>query len=308
MFEIRQLGQLLKDRLPEFRFGFAYGSGIFKQKGYKEGEKPMLDLILAVDNSRDWHQNNIARNPSDYSFLSAFGPKLVANVQEKFGASIYYNPLVPFHDRLIKYGVIQTDHLCEDLREWKTLYVSGRLHKPVLVLQDDEKISSANIINLRAAVAAALLLLPHKFSELELWTKIAGLSYSGDMRMKFGENPNKVANIVAENQSQFLSLYQEHLPLFGLEKSGDFYQQDMGLEATNALLRYLPKSVVEDLNKRGDNAEDRLEREELGVGEAISAIVKKSSTSQTAKGLFTAGLFKSIDYSSQKLKKRLLAK
>lgn len=33
--------------------------------------------------------------------------------------------------RLIKYGVVSTQTLCEDLTTWKTLYLSGRMHKPV---------------------------------------------------------------------------------------------------------------------------------------------------------------------------------
>lgn len=36
---------------------------------------------------------------------------------------------------------------------------------------------------------------------------IAGLSYTGDFRMVFGENPNKVANIVLKSLDHFHSLY-----------------------------------------------------------------------------------------------------
>jgi len=37
--------------------------------------------------------------------------------------------------------------------------------------------------------------------------RIAALSYTGDFRMVFGENPNKVSNIVTANLPHFHALY-----------------------------------------------------------------------------------------------------
>lgn len=92
----------------------------------------MLDFVFAVDDSVTWHMMNLLKNKSHYSFLKVFGPKQISNIQS-YGAGIYYNTLVPCNGRMIKYGVISTDALIDDLLHWKTLYVAGRLQKPVTI-------------------------------------------------------------------------------------------------------------------------------------------------------------------------------
>ena len=39
--------------------------------------------------------------------------------------------VLSYHLQRIKYGVVTMDSLCKDLIEWNTLYLSGRMHKPV---------------------------------------------------------------------------------------------------------------------------------------------------------------------------------
>ena len=65
---------------------------------------------------------------------------------------------------MIKYGVVGADVLPRDLRAWDTLYIAGRLHKPVLHLTRDAELAAAAEANLAAALAAGLLLLPGSFS------------------------------------------------------------------------------------------------------------------------------------------------
>ncbi|GBG70846.1 hypothetical protein CBR_g8146 [Chara braunii] len=65
-----------------------------------------------------------------------------------------------------------------DLEEWESLYASGRLQKPVKVLIDDVDMMGRSFSkNSRSAMAAAMLLLPITFSEMELLLSLCGLSY-----------------------------------------------------------------------------------------------------------------------------------
>ncbi len=123
----------------------------------------------------------------------------------------------------IKYGVISTSALLRDLWTWENLFIAGRLHKPVLILTEDAVITDAVRANLDSALAAALLLLPERFSSQvcafrermcsvsqictlsisdiilkvqALMESVCGLSYTGDIRMAWGEDQQKVRRIV----------------------------------------------------------------------------------------------------------------
>jgi translocator assembly and maintenance protein 41 len=100
------------------------------------------------------------------------------------------------------------------------------------VLRYNDEIMDANETNLCNALRASLLMLPERFPEQDLWHTITSLSYlgtlvlttpqtdtgvigtyiQGDFRMTFGENPNKIRNIVTpENTERFRALYTKSL-------------------------------------------------------------------------------------------------
>ena len=113
-------------------FAFGYGSGVLKQQQDIENStnQNQIDLILVVNNSFKFHEENLKLNPSHYSCLRYFGPSIITRIQETRGARIYFNPYVKFHDdpiTLYKYGIISRKHLIRDLLDWETLYVAGRL-------------------------------------------------------------------------------------------------------------------------------------------------------------------------------------
>jgi translocator assembly and maintenance protein 41 len=51
-------------------------------------------MIFAVEDSYEWHKENMLRNRSHYSFVANFGPSAVAALQDKVGAEVYFNPFV----------------------------------------------------------------------------------------------------------------------------------------------------------------------------------------------------------------------
>jgi translocator assembly and maintenance protein 41 len=76
----------------------------------------------------------------------------------------------------IKYGITTVD---SDLLNWNTLYLAGRMHKPLRIIKDDARVRLTQQVNLVSAVRAALLTLPEDFSETELFERIADISYAG---------------------------------------------------------------------------------------------------------------------------------
>ncbi|KAK4048651.1 Mitochondrial translocator assembly and maintenance protein 41 [Microbotryomycetes sp. JL201] len=208
-----QVQRDLEDVLTQFkapiRFAFAYGSGVFRQKGYTAEDKPLLDFVFAVSHPSHWHAVNMQQHPDHYSMpMRLLGSDAVAWMQERgLGAGVWFNVEVEVNGKTIKYGVISIDALCRDMLDWETLYISGRTQKPVRILVDDARVRLANQVNLASALRTALLLLPESFNEVELFETIAGLSYTGDFRMAVGENPRKVRNIVDAQLEAFRSLY-----------------------------------------------------------------------------------------------------
>ncbi|XP_013422051.1 phosphatidate cytidylyltransferase, mitochondrial [Lingula anatina] len=316
----RQLYKQIISHFPEQNMAFAYGSGVFKQLGHTDPTKNMLDFFFVVDDPVEWHRANIAKNRSHYSFLKYLGSRRVANIQEKHGAGVYFNSRVMCEERLIKYGVISTRRLTADLLDWDTLYVGGRLHKPVMILKEPsgENLKAALHTNLASAVHTALIILPEHFTEEELYCTICNLSYSGDFRMVIGEDKNKVRNIVKPNMEKFRELYEgilDHEDNVNWCKSQGRLEQLKDPAAIFHHLSLLPKTLEERLvdfynrDKRTRDAEEVLricaKDYECGevVGNCVSKIVSYSSWSQSAKSIWTAGIMKSFWYSLEKLKK-----
>ncbi|KAJ3383334.1 Protein RRP5 [Entophlyctis sp. JEL0112] len=349
-----KLRALLESFNAPIRFAAGYGSGVFKQIGYDQmgnrTKAPMVDLIFGVSHPEHWHSLNIKQNPQHYSFLARLGAKPVSLVQERFGARMYFNPDVSIQgvvrllfkrlamdadlkQKRVKYGVISMNDLMNDLDEWINFYVAGRMQKPIKILRGDSRIKLANDANLANALRTALLTLPAQFTQAELFAAIVGLSYLGDFRMTFGENPRKIQNIVNAQSDELRALYAPVLRNLAanvalVNESDRRFEQSLDAKLRGDLLLNLPKNIKDKVialwrNESRENAQEAdntrtsiaLSVEvcqkvaaspniKMFVEKAISDTVRWPAITQSLKGLATAGPTKSFSYIGEKLSKR----
>lgn len=324
------------------RASFGYGLGVFAQAGYGKDSQPQIDMVHVVDDPVEFHMVNLARFPHHYSALLQLGFPAMDKVQ-RAGAGVYFNPYVTMTDgkgneSTIKYGVVSTKDALKDINEWTSLYIAGRLQKPVKHLLDNQELMVANQYNLQSAMNIALLLLEKRFSAQQLYEKIALLSYMGDPRMIVGgENPNKVKNMVSKQLSRFEQLYAPAMESalakgYMDRSSGEFatktniaadiikqlpiqFQQRLMRSYRSKFRHLLPEGKHEtDLPrgytttdvKTGDIqggflravAADRHLRAHLKL--TVLETIAYPALVQSVKGLFTAGLVKSAKYAWEK--------
>ncbi|XP_056129090.1 phosphatidate cytidylyltransferase, mitochondrial isoform X2 [Lampris incognitus] len=273
----------------DFSLAFAYGSGVFKQHGTTQGQmgKNMVDFVFAVDDPVTWHTMNLLQNRKHYSILKLLGPRKISSIQNDHGARVYYNTLVP---------------------------VDGRVK--MLVQNESGKLRAALMGNLKSAVIASFLMLPESFTEEDLFLQIAGLSYAGDFRMVIGEDKSKVSNIVKDNIQHLRILYsnilQDCSQVVYKPQQGKL-EVDKSPEGQFVQLMALPRTLQQRITRLVDPPGKNRDVEEIllqvaqdpdcgaVVQQGISSIVKSSSVTQSIKGIATAGLWKTVSYSSKKL-------
>ncbi|KAK9937239.1 hypothetical protein M0R45_014042 [Rubus argutus] len=197
-----QIQSFLK-HLPPVEFCCVYGSSLHPNRG--NAKSTMVDCILGVSDPQQWHSENLKLNNDHYaSWMVLLG----GGQTDHIGVGVHFNPFVSWNDKMFKYGVVRMHDLVRDISNWERFYLSGRLQKPVQIISDNLDIANVNSVNLRAAMSAALLLLPSKFTEEDLYAKICSLSYTGDLRMLFAEDRNKVKKIVQGQFELFRSMYK----------------------------------------------------------------------------------------------------
>ncbi|XP_068642598.1 uncharacterized protein [Aristolochia californica] len=312
--------------LPPVDFCCAYGSALLPNSQKKA--TTMVDYILGVSDPLQWHSQNLEKNRHHYaSWMAHLGPKAVTQIADRVGVGVHFNPFVVWsEERMIKYGVIRMHDLVQDILNWERLYVGGRLQKPVCFLVDSSDIENLNSLNLRAALSAALLLLPPNFTEEDLYAKVCSLSYMGDLRMFFAEDKNKVRNIVKGHFDLFRVMYRPFMDeysmkgLLRLSSSGDcqaVISQDSGLSSTLSLISCLPEMLR---SKMGMDPGTQLKSRECGkvlnqvvvnergdaakcLEKVLRRIVMKSSARQAVSGFLAVGGVNAVRYLANKMGK-----
>ncbi|KAH7915846.1 Mmp37-domain-containing protein [Hygrophoropsis aurantiaca] len=308
------------------RYAFAYGSGVFEQSGYGDrkmgpDDGPMLDFIFAVTHPDHWHSINMHQHPSHYPLHArALGSSFVSKVQE-YGPGLWFNTYVPMKGVNIKYGVTTVDTLCADLLNWRTLYLAGRMHKPLRIIKDDARVRLTQQVNLTSALRTALLSLPATFTQRQLFSSIASISYAGDPRMVLpAENRGKVENMVGKQEEQFRELYwrlAQGLPGVRWGVHSSEIEQDTSAHARAAHLKKLPEGLLSRVHERAEGRGPPREADESAywlrvagdenlpqiLHAEMSKVVRYPATVQSLKGIVSAGVGKSMRYTTAKVGK-----
>ena len=358
-----ELSAIVDSFQPGIVHAIGYGSGVFVQQSsvptQPDGDaaadhktisppddQPMIDLILTVSDSNAFHRRMLERYPDHYSALARIcGPTFCTKLQrsERYGAGVYFNPLVESPvttsnasassgcKRKIKYGIVQTEDLVDDLMSWRWLYLAGRMQKPTVNvdgLEECDRIALAQKQNLDMALAASLLLLggnrnsdssaiqtPRIYPLTNLFEQIAGLSYAGDPRMDVGgEDPDKVSKLVRSDgqEERFYDLYKQsmaNLQEVGVLDVVGTRSSRLGAVAIDldddATRRHLWRSLPKRVNRGtcyGVGIETRQTSAQY-LSKCLVDIVRPAARRQSLKGVLTAGIVKSVQYAAAKFAK-----
>ena len=246
--------------VPAVEHAFGYGSGVFAQPlaswdetnelddgrrvsgsassvATRGGSTTMVDYVFAVSSPVQWHAENMRCNPSHYApHVRLLGPNAVVAIADRVGVGVHFNTFVPWigcrdtdtyaglgpgRATHWKYGVVGLDTLTTDLTDWVSLFLAGRMQKPVVTIAENPSVVNAVGANLRAALARALLTLPEQFSDDELRQQLCGLSYHGDARVWLGaEDLHKVRRIAFGSKQGIDALYRDATRALGATPVG----------------------------------------------------------------------------------------
>lgn len=293
-----QIEKFISNR-PEAIAVYGYGSGVFKQSGYTSKDKPQIDLIIVVDDLRKWHIENMKLNRHDYSLTGKIYFKHAKLSKLKGMTGITYVSNIEENNSVFKYGTIELSDLLNQLNTWEHFYLAGRFQKTIYPIKETDDLRKAIEKNRENALLVATYLQDKDIvAKKDILVTLCGLSYLGDTRMKFAENPRKVLNIVEGSFDEFNKIYKFDNDYLTEENNDTIIiDRNIVLERINDLPKGLLCSIKETLINGDSEAKEK-------ILEYFEELNKKESSQQTLKGLRTNGFSRSIKYALKKLAKR----
>ena len=147
----------LKNDLPQVLAVIGYGSGIYKQTGYNQNEKPDKDVIIVTEDFKDFLIEDYEKNP--HHFSDDFDKHILIKKKEKDKFYSNVGCLKFYHNNIhFKAMIISQKALEEDLKTWKYFGMSGRLTKPILYGNISQELDKAIQNNRNNILITALLL------------------------------------------------------------------------------------------------------------------------------------------------------
>jgi len=293
--EILDVKSLLSS-LPPCDISIGYGSAFLKQENRAPESASLLDLlVLARDKNefvKDLYRTKLISSGSMY--FSQFFDQEVA----------FFADLRLSSSQRCKVGVIETSRALRRMTEWDgSFYIPGRLQKPVRLLRcEDARIERdfefARARNFESALRAAVILARPRGSDLftsfDLLTVLVSMSYLGDIRVSFAEDPRKVRNIVAGQGEDLRSMYSPFFEKVGIRETSS--RELQCFKTNEELWSKLPSSFTRGAIQLVDPREALIA--------TLRSINRRESFHQALTGLGTTGVSKSVKYLARKVSKR----
>lgn len=281
-----------------------YGSGVIEQQGSKKEDKKQIDLIIIVDDLKDWILENMSMNPDEFTKGTMRYFKNASLEALEKGAPIVYFSSIEYNGELIKMGLISKERFLSSCYDKTSSYVPFRIEKAIeLIKCEDDKIKDAILYDHKTTLITALLMLDKDHQRIDdLMEKICSLSYMGDFRMKIHcEDPNKIKNIVSKQFEYFIIDY--NLVNDGYFKCNPDWTLEINYEKIKRDLSKLPEDIYERINVFEDDLEGNYHFVDNNLEEYYKEAAEKENLKQAVKGIRTVGLKKALKYALHKVKK-----
>ncbi|MBE6158595.1 MAG: hypothetical protein E7159_02070 [Firmicutes bacterium] len=289
---MEEIREFIKNR-PDVRAAYGYGSKIFKQENAITTDS-LIDLIFVVDNIKEWHLKNLEINPKDYSLIGSNYFKIASADSIKGSTGIAYISDIEENGLRYKFGTIEYKDLYSNLQSWKSFYVPGRFQKTIYPYKEDIELNEAIMLNRKKALLVATYLAEKDFlTKEELFETLVNLSYMGDPRMKIGETPEKVKNIVQGAYDEFNKIYNFDTPYF--EDLGD----SVAINTSSIINQYnnLPLAIREYINNSNNDIISN------NIRDYLTKLNHDEAWEMMLKAPLTNGVVRSAAYGARKLKK-----